>query len=42
LPDPGANPAHRSGKPVTNCFSYGAALISHLDRYNFHGRFFRR
>jgi hypothetical protein len=25
LPDPGANPASRGGKPATNRFSYGAA-----------------
>jgi hypothetical protein len=25
LPDPGANPGHRGGKPATNRFSYGAA-----------------
>jgi hypothetical protein len=25
LPDPGANPGRRDGKPATNCFSYGAA-----------------
>jgi hypothetical protein len=30
LPDPGANPGHHGGKPVTNCFSYGAA---HLECY---------
>jgi hypothetical protein len=29
LPDPGANPGRRSGKPATNRFSYGAA-----DKYN--------
>jgi hypothetical protein len=27
LPDPGANPGCCGGKPATNCFSYGAALI---------------
>jgi hypothetical protein len=27
LPDPGANPGRRGGKPATNCFSYGAAFI---------------
>jgi hypothetical protein len=27
LPDPGANPGHRGGKPATNCFSYGAAIL---------------
>jgi hypothetical protein len=26
LPDPGANPGRRSGKPATNRFSYGAAF----------------
>jgi hypothetical protein len=26
LPDPGANPGRRGGKPATNSFSYGAAL----------------
>jgi hypothetical protein len=26
LPDPGANPGRRGGKPVTNRFSYGAAV----------------
>jgi hypothetical protein len=26
LPDPGANPGRRGGKPATNRFSYGAAL----------------
>jgi hypothetical protein len=25
LPDPGANPGRRGGKPATNHFSYGAA-----------------
>jgi hypothetical protein len=25
LPDPGANPGRRGGKPATNRFSYGAA-----------------
>jgi hypothetical protein len=25
LPDPGANPGHRGGKPATNRFSYGVA-----------------
>jgi hypothetical protein len=25
LPDPGANPDRRGGKPATNRFSYGAA-----------------
>jgi hypothetical protein len=25
LPDPGANPSRRGGKPATNRFSYGAA-----------------
>jgi hypothetical protein len=28
LPDPGANPGRRDGKPVTNRFSYGAALLT--------------
>jgi hypothetical protein len=28
LPDPGANPSRRSGKPATNRFSYGAARNS--------------
>jgi hypothetical protein len=27
LPDPGAKPGRRGGKPVTNRFSYGAALL---------------
>jgi hypothetical protein len=27
LPDPGANPGRRSGKPATNRFRYGAAYI---------------
>jgi hypothetical protein len=27
LPDAGANPGHRGGKPATNRFSYGAAAI---------------
>jgi hypothetical protein len=26
LPDPGANPGRRGGKPATNRFSYGAAV----------------
>jgi hypothetical protein len=26
LPDTGANPDRRGGKPATNCFSYGAAI----------------
>jgi hypothetical protein len=26
LPDPGVNPGRRDGRPVTNRFSYGAAL----------------
>jgi hypothetical protein len=26
LPDPGANPGRRDGKPATNRFSYGVAL----------------
>jgi hypothetical protein len=26
LPEPGANPGRRGGKPATNRFSYGAAL----------------
>jgi hypothetical protein len=30
LPDPSANPGRRNGKPATNRFSYGAAL---LDNY---------
>jgi hypothetical protein len=28
LPDPGANPGRRGGKPATNRLSYGAANIS--------------
>jgi hypothetical protein len=28
LPDPSTNLGRRSGKPVTNCFSYGAAYIA--------------
>jgi hypothetical protein len=28
LPDPGANPGCRGGKPVTNRLSYGAAINS--------------
>jgi hypothetical protein len=28
LPDPGANPGCRGGKPANNRFSYGAALVS--------------
>jgi hypothetical protein len=27
LPDPGANPGRRGGKPATNRFSYGAAWL---------------
>jgi hypothetical protein len=27
LPDPGANPGRRGGKPATNRFSYGAAIF---------------
>jgi hypothetical protein len=27
LPDPGANPGRRGGKPATNHFSYGAPYI---------------
>jgi hypothetical protein len=27
LPDPGANPGYGGGKPATNLFSYGAALV---------------
>jgi hypothetical protein len=30
LPDPGTNPGRRDGKPATNRFSYGAALIEWL------------
>jgi hypothetical protein len=30
LPDPGANPGRRGGKPATNRFSYGAANGSGL------------
>jgi hypothetical protein len=30
LPDPGANPGSRGGKPATNRFSYGAAVNSML------------
>jgi hypothetical protein len=30
LPDLGANPSRRGGKPATNRFSYGAALLSQL------------
>jgi hypothetical protein len=26
-PDPGSNPDCRSGKPATNCLSYGTALF---------------
>jgi hypothetical protein len=29
LPDPGANPGRRVGKPATNRLSYGAAELSH-------------
>jgi hypothetical protein len=29
LPDPGANPGRRGGKPATNRSSYGAALRCH-------------
>jgi hypothetical protein len=29
-PDPGSNPDHRGGKPVTNRLSYGAAPSLHL------------
>jgi hypothetical protein len=29
-PDMGANPSHHSGKPVTNCLSYGAANMAVL------------
>jgi hypothetical protein len=32
LPDPGANPGCRDGKPATNCFSYGAVLPTTLAR----------
>jgi hypothetical protein len=27
LPDPGANPGRRCGKPATNRFTYGAAMV---------------
>jgi hypothetical protein len=27
LPDPGANPGRRGGKPATNRFRYGAATV---------------
>jgi hypothetical protein len=27
LPDPGASPGHRGGKPATNRFGYGAAKV---------------
>jgi hypothetical protein len=30
LPDQGANPGHRGGKPATNCFSYGAAVCENI------------
>jgi hypothetical protein len=30
LPDPGANPGRRGGKPATNRFSYGAAVPTQL------------
>jgi hypothetical protein len=30
LPDPGANPGRRGGKPATNRFSYGAVKIREL------------
>jgi hypothetical protein len=29
MPDPGANPGRRGGKPATNRFSYGAAFNTH-------------
>jgi hypothetical protein len=29
-PDPGLNPGRRGGKPVTNHFSYGAAIVNSL------------
>jgi hypothetical protein len=31
LPDPGANPSRRGGKPATNRFSYGAATMWYLN-----------
>jgi hypothetical protein len=34
LPDPGANPGRRGGKPATNLLSYGAALRSRLVPHN--------
>jgi hypothetical protein len=30
LPDPGANPGRRSGKPATNRFRYGAASFEYV------------
>jgi hypothetical protein len=29
-PDPGLNPGRRGGKPATNRFSYGAAIVMYL------------
>jgi hypothetical protein len=37
-PDPGANPGRRGGKPATNRFSYGAALLKMLVLSNFFPR----
>jgi hypothetical protein len=31
LPNPGANPGRRGGKPATNRFSYGAALVMNMN-----------
>jgi hypothetical protein len=33
LPDQGAKPGHRGGKPANNRFSYGAAAIIHVLPY---------
>jgi hypothetical protein len=33
LPDPGANPGRRGGKPATKRFSYGAAMNNNLYKY---------
>jgi hypothetical protein len=33
LPDPGANPGRRGGKPATNRFNYGAAIVQIIPIY---------
>jgi hypothetical protein len=35
LPDPDANPGRRGGKPATNRFSYGAAMIDVTEKVSY-------